>query len=117
MKTSIRTHEGHVALVTGAGQGIGQAIALALAERGAQVIATDLLPPHETVNKIGPSGHAFQLDVTQEEDWRSVSLKSRDVGDVDIVVNNAGYFPNRSIDELDLPTWRKPWPQTWTLTS
>jgi 3-oxoacyl-[acyl-carrier protein] reductase len=44
--------------------------------------------------------------VTQEEDGRSVSIKSRDVGEVDIVVNNAGYFPNRSIDELDLPTWR-----------
>jgi NAD(P)-dependent dehydrogenase (short-subunit alcohol dehydrogenase family) len=93
--------------VTGAGQGIGQAIALALAERGAQVIATDLAPPDETVNKIGPLGHAFQLDVTKEEDWRSISLKSQEVGDVDIVVNNAGYFPNRSIDELDLPTWRK----------
>ncbi len=82
-------------------------MALALAERGAQVIATDLVPPHETVNKIGPSGHGFQLDVTQEEDWRSVSLKSQELGDVDSVVNNAGYFPNRSIDELDLPTWRK----------
>jgi len=103
-------------LVTGAGQGIGQAIALALAERGAQVIATDLAPPHETVNKIGPSGHAFQLDVTKEEDWRSVSLKSQEVGDVDIVVNNAGYFPNRSIDELDLPTWRKTMATTWMLT-
>src|ERR1700735_3632981 len=107
MNTSIGTHENRGALVTGAAQGIGQAIAVALAERGAQVIATDLTRPHETIEKIGPAAHAFQLDVTQEEDWRSVWSKSRDVGDVDIVVNNAGYFPNRSIDELDLPTWRK----------
>jgi 3-oxoacyl-[acyl-carrier protein] reductase len=80
---------------------------VALAERRAQVIATDLTPPHGTVEKIGPSAHAFQHDVTQEEDWRSVWVKSRDISDVDIVVNNAGYFPNRCIDELDLPTWRK----------
>ena len=107
MKTPIRTHEGRVALVTGAGQGIGQAIALALAQRGAQVIATDLTLPNETVAKIGPSAYAYELDVTLDDDWRSVSAKSRDVGEVDIVVNNAGYFPNRSIDELDLATWRK----------
>ena len=94
-------------MVTGAGQGIGQAIALALAERGAQVIATDLKAPEETANKIGPKAHGLQLDVTREEEWRSIAVKSREVGEVDIVVNNAGYFPNRSIDELDLATWRK----------
>lgn len=36
-----------------------------------------------------------------------MGIKRRDVGKVDIVVNNAGYFPNRPIEELDLPTWRK----------
>ena len=71
------------------------------------MIATDLNRPDDTVAKIGPTAHALQLDVTREEDWRSVSVKSREVGDVDIIVNNAGYFPNRSIDELDLPTWRR----------
>jgi NAD(P)-dependent dehydrogenase (short-subunit alcohol dehydrogenase family) len=107
MKAAIRTHGGRVALVTGAGQGIGQAVALALAERGARVIATDLKPPQETAGKIGPTATALQLDVAQEEDWRSASVRSLDVGEVDIVVNNAGYFPNRRIEELDLPTWRK----------
>jgi NAD(P)-dependent dehydrogenase (short-subunit alcohol dehydrogenase family) len=107
MKTPIRTHDGRVALITGAGQGIGQAIALALAGRGARVIATDLEPPHETARKIGSEALALQLDVTREEDWRSVAGKAQDLGDVDIVVNNAGYFPNRTIDDLDLATWRK----------
>jgi NAD(P)-dependent dehydrogenase (short-subunit alcohol dehydrogenase family) len=107
MKSPAKTHEGHVALVTGAGQGIGQAIALALSGRGARVIATDLKPPRETASQIGPTATALQLDVSQEEDWRLASLKCRDLGEVDIVVNNAGYFPNRHIDELDFATWRK----------
>jgi NAD(P)-dependent dehydrogenase (short-subunit alcohol dehydrogenase family) len=107
MKTQIKTHDGLIALVTGAGQGIGQATALALAERGARVIATDISLPEDTANKIGTTALPLQLDVTKEEDWHSVLLKTQELGGVDIVVNNAGYFPNRPIDELDFATWRR----------
>src|SRR5450631_2529272 len=107
MKTQIKTHDGLIALVTGAAQGIGQATALALAERGARVIATDLSLPQDTLNKIDSDALGLQLDVTKEEDWHSVLLKTQELGGVDIVVNNAGYFPNRPIDELDFVTWRR----------
>jgi hypothetical protein len=80
---------------------------IGIGREGARVVATDLDPPRETARKIGPEAFALQLDVTREGDWRSVSLKTREIGDVDIVVNNAGYFPNRAIDDLDLATWRK----------
>ena len=78
------------------------------------MIATDLTPPHETINKIGRSGHAFQLDVTKEEDWRSVFLKSQELGDVDIVINNAGYFPNVRSMNWTFRRGERPWPRIWT---
>ena len=107
MKISNKSHERRVALVTGAAQGLGQAIAVALATQGAQVLATDLTLPEETANRIGPTAHALRLDVTSEDDWAAVAEMSQGFGGVDIVVNNAGYFPNRPIDDLDLKTWRK----------
>ena len=116
MKASTPTHEGRLALVTGAAQGIGQAIALALAERGAQVIATDLKLPEETVSKIGPTACAFQLDVTQEEDWRSIAAKSRDVGEVDIVVNNAATFQIVPLRNWISRHGERPWPRIWIPT-
>ena len=107
MNTTGNTHKGKVALVTGAAQGIGQAIAFTLAERGAQVIVTDIKMPNETIEEIGSAAQGLVLDVTLEEQWHKAFLKGQELGGVDIVVNNAGYFPNRPIDELDLPTWRK----------
>ena len=43
MKSSMRTHEGRVALVTGAAQGLGQSIAVALAERGLVTVSVELI--------------------------------------------------------------------------
>jgi 3-oxoacyl-[acyl-carrier protein] reductase len=102
-----KTHDGRVALITGAAQGLGRAMAVALAGRGARVIVTDLAAPEATAKEIGSAASAFELDVTKEDDWRAVLERSQSVGDVDIVVNNAGFFPNRSIDELDLASWRR----------
>jgi len=51
----------------------------ALADRCPRVVATDFKPPHETTKRIGPAAMAFQLDVTQEENWHSAFVKSREV--------------------------------------
>ena len=45
--------------------------------------------------------------VIRTHEGRVALVTGADVGEVDIVVNNAGYFPNRSIDDLDLAPWRK----------
>jgi 3-oxoacyl-[acyl-carrier protein] reductase len=57
---------------------------VALAERGSRLIATDLKPPDETAGEVGPAATALQRDVTQEEDWRSGSVKSQDLSGVEI---------------------------------
>jgi 3-oxoacyl-[acyl-carrier protein] reductase len=67
------------------------------------------------VSKIGAAACALKLDVTQEDQWRAVAAQTRDIGEVNIVVNNAGYFPNRSIDKLDLPAGKR-LRRIWILT-
>jgi NAD(P)-dependent dehydrogenase (short-subunit alcohol dehydrogenase family) len=93
-----------VALVTGAGSGIGQAIAVAYAKEGAKVIITDLDVPGcqqtlDKVKKVGGQGWVHALDVTDVAAVQSLSVQvQKDAGNIDILVNNAGVILREGID-------------------
>ena len=88
--------DGQVAIVTGAGSGLGRAIALRLSQEGATVVVTDLNGEtvEELVGKIkdqGRSGLSIQMDVSVEKDVeRTVKQTIGIFGQIDILVNNAG---------------------------
>lgn len=82
--------EGKIALVTGAAQGLGEAIAVRLAEEGARVVLSDVNPAGEAVaQRIG--GRFVRHDVSSEQQWLDLyaSIAARE-GALHILVNNAG---------------------------
>jgi NAD(P)-dependent dehydrogenase (short-subunit alcohol dehydrogenase family) len=88
--------DGRVAVVTGAGQGIGAACARALGEAGATVIVADMMADRVEASvgelkKLGIKAHGAKLDVTKSKDVDSVAAEViKKHGRVDILVNNAG---------------------------
>jgi 3(or 17)beta-hydroxysteroid dehydrogenase len=85
--------DGKVALVTGAAQGLGLAIARKLAAEGAHVMLTDLSADRgaAAAEAIGPAARFRQQDVTDEADWpAAVAEAAAWGGGLDILVNNAG---------------------------
>lgn len=88
---------GKVALVTGAGRGVGQAIAQELFAGGASVAVSDINTENcthtaNTLDETGARAMSVSLDVRKKEDFESALAKIVDKwGKVDIVVNNAGY--------------------------
>ena len=103
--------ETRVALVTGAARGIGQAIAVRIAEPGRHVIAVDQRPADGTASQIKEAGSeatAITSDLSSPAEIEQlVSEVNGSFGRVDILVNNAGLMLFRPFSELDLATWRK----------
>jgi 3(or 17)beta-hydroxysteroid dehydrogenase len=82
-----------VALVTGAAQGIGAAIARAFVAEGATVLLTDIRDAdgEALAASLGAAAHYARLDVREEEDWTRVLEQLRErFGRLDVLVNNAG---------------------------
>ncbi|WP_254765799.1 SDR family NAD(P)-dependent oxidoreductase [Salinilacihabitans rarus] len=101
-----------VAMVTGAGRGIGKATALLLAEQGADVVVTDVVPEREDVGDAvedrGATALVRELDVTDPAQARAVADDAEaELGGVDVLVNNAGIFPAQSLDEIDHEDWQR----------
>jgi NAD(P)-dependent dehydrogenase (short-subunit alcohol dehydrogenase family) len=84
---------GKVALVTGAAQGIGAAIARAFVAEGATVLVTDIRDDQGSAiaNTLGAAAHYHRLDVRVGDDWQRVSDAALEqFGRLDVLVNNAG---------------------------
>ncbi|MEK7353622.1 MAG: SDR family NAD(P)-dependent oxidoreductase [Chloroflexota bacterium] len=101
--------EGKVALITGAGSGIGQAIALLFAREGADIAVNDIdLPSAEktagAVKQIGRKAIAVKADVADTDEVNSmVDRVVRELGGVHILVNNAGIPVHGSLLEAQTP--------------
>jgi 2-deoxy-D-gluconate 3-dehydrogenase len=103
--------KGKGAIVTGGGMGIGQAIALRLAEAGAGLMIADidLDAANQTVEQIknnGGKAHAIKADASSESDADSVVRATLEAfGSLDILVNNAGIFPHTLVLEVTEEMW------------
>jgi NAD(P)-dependent dehydrogenase (short-subunit alcohol dehydrogenase family) len=102
-----------VAIVTGAGAGIGEAIAIRFSEEGAAVVLADLnlAGAQSVANKIKASGGravAIAADISDEAQASAISdLAVKEFGGIDIVVNNAADFTTFGVEDATPEHWRR----------
>jgi len=106
--------KGRTALVTGGSRGIGRAIALALAEEGADVAinyVSSEAPAREVatkIDKLGRRAMLAQADVGDYPDtFRMAQEVLREFGHLDILVNNAGINSDKTFTKMDHASWRR----------
>ena len=104
--------KGQNALVTGANSGIGMAVAIALANDGANVVnyVTHPEAADEVVKQIGTNGGnaiAVQADVSKEDEVQAMFKQMFDkYGTIDILVNNAGIQKDSAFENMSLADWQ-----------
>ena len=106
--------KGRTALVTGGSRGIGRAVAIALADEGADVAInyvsseTAARDVAEHIRKMGRRAVLAQADVSDYPDtFRMAQDVLREFGHVDILVNNAGINSDKTFTKMDHASWRK----------
>ncbi|WP_112322920.1 pyridoxal 4-dehydrogenase, SDR-type [Oceanibium sediminis] len=101
--------QGKLAVVTGAAQGIGKAIARQVAEDGATVVIADRNGPgaEAAAAEIGHGARGMRCDVSSEADVAELFDTVAEGKAVDILINAAGIVPFISWDEVDLAHWQK----------
>jgi len=101
-----------IALVTGAGKGIGKEIAFELARNGAAVVVTDvtddIVGVAKQIETLGGKALPLKCDVTNSKEVQAAIDKAMEkFGRIDILVNNAGIYPQKSFLELTVEDWNK----------
>lgn len=101
--------EGKVAIVTGAGRGLGKGIAKKLAEEGAKVVLADMNPADEAVKEITDNGGtavSYTVNISEQEEVRNlVKFAVETYGTLDIMVNNAGINRDGMLHKMSKENW------------
>ncbi|WP_282941215.1 glucose 1-dehydrogenase [Paenibacillus sp. RC67] len=105
--------DGKVAIITGAGTGIGKTTALRFSREGAKVVVTDINQSGaeataQAIRDAGGQAVALAHDVSNEEQWKHVVTEAQSAyGKIDILFNNAGIYIIKPLADITLEEWNR----------